>query len=70
MMLEFYCPARGEDTGRAEPGARRSEELVQGEVGLLHRPVDDPERAGFWQCTRLVVTPVPRGQLLGVGGTF
>ena len=45
--------------------------VVGGGVPLLfHRPVDAAGTTSWLQRTRLVATPLPRGQMLGVGGTF
>ena len=45
--------------------------VVGGGVPLLfHRPVTDEATASWLSRTRLVATPVPRGPMVGVGGTF
>jgi membrane-associated phospholipid phosphatase len=45
--------------------------VVGGGVPLLfHRPVESDAAASWLQRTRLVATPIPSGQMVGVGGTF
>lgn len=45
--------------------------VVGGGIPLLfHRPIDSERSTSWLGRTRLVATPVPRGQMLGIGGTF
>ncbi len=45
--------------------------VVGGGVPLLfHRPIDPDATASWLQRARLVAAPLPRGQMMGLGGTF
>lgn len=64
------------DGGRADVEAfgvaslRHDPGLGGGVPLLFHRPVSNEATASWLQRARLVATPIPRGQMMGLGGTF